>query len=138
MERSQAPLNWVLDTHALAWAYLDDPRLSAAASRVILRGRSTELLASDVTVTELARIIADGHLSIQGDPLSWLKAVASYVTVVPVSAEIAWMAATLPWDHRDPCDRHIAATALLHNAPLLTLDKTITRAAKSLGLRVIW
>lgn len=131
-------MTWVLDTHALAWAYLNDPRLSIAASRVVARARTDELLVSDVTLTELARLVADGHLAIHGDAQWWLKAVASYATMVPVSADIAWFAATLPWDHRDPCDRHIVATAIVHKAPLLTIDKTIARAAKSLGFSIIW
>lgn len=131
-------MSWVLDTHALAWAYLRDPRLSAAASGVVAKARSDELLASDVTLSELARFISDGHLAVLGDAQSWLRGVASHATIVPVSAEVAWRAATLPWEHRDPCDRHIIATALVQEAPLLTVDKRIARAAHSLGLRVIW
>jgi PIN domain nuclease of toxin-antitoxin system len=131
-------VSWVLDTHALLWAYLGDSRLSAAASRVIAQAQSDELLASDVTLSELARIVSDGHLAIGGDAQDWLKNVASHATILPVSAEIAWLAATMHWEHRDPCDRHIVATALVYRVPLITVDKTIARAAPSLGLSVIW
>ena len=44
----------------------------------------------------------------------------------------------LDWDHRDPCDRHIVATAAEHKLPLLTIDEEIHHLAGVRGLKVIW
>jgi PIN domain nuclease of toxin-antitoxin system len=34
---------------------------------------------------------------------------------------------TLPWTHKDPVDRFIVASALAHQATLITVDTTILR-----------
>jgi PIN domain nuclease of toxin-antitoxin system len=69
---------------------------------------------------------------------AYLKALAAHAAVVPVTPEIAWLAASLSWAHHDPCDRHIVATALSLNVPLLSADAVISKAASALGLTVVW
>ena len=128
----------VFDTHALIWAVTGDSRFSARAAAAVTKVTRSEALAADVSLTETSRLIATGRLPVSGNPLLWLRNFASHAQIIPVSAEIAWLAATLPWSHRDPGDRQIVATALLHAAPLLTADRGITRAAADLGLTVIW
>ena len=44
----------------------------------------------------------------------------------------------LDWTNRDPCDRHIVATAAEHKLPLLTIDEEIHHLAGVRGLKVIW
>jgi PIN domain nuclease of toxin-antitoxin system len=44
------------------------------------------------------------------------------VTVIDVTSEIGLVAATLPWDHRDPFDRIILATAYACRVPLISAD----------------
>ena len=64
--------------------------------------------------------------------------IAGMVVVLPVTAEIAVRAASLDWNHRDPCDRHIVATAAEHKLPLLTIDEKIHDLAGVRGLKVVW
>jgi PIN domain nuclease of toxin-antitoxin system len=47
------------------------------------------------------------------------------VIEVPVSARLAVAATDLAWEHRDPADRLIVATAVELALPLLTRDRTI-------------
>jgi len=47
---------------------------------------------------------------------------ASGVMVIPVSRNIALRATQLPEHHKDPIDRLVIATALEHNARLISLD----------------
>lgn len=42
--------------------------------------------------------------------------------VVPIDAEIAILSRTLPFEHEDPADRFIAATAFSRGVPLATSD----------------
>jgi len=128
----------VFDTHALIWAVTGDSRLSDRAAAAVATVARREALVADVSLTEAARLIALGRLAVQGNPLLWLRTLASRAQIVPVSPEIAWLAATLRWAHRDPSDRQIVATALLHAAPLVTADQGIARAASDLGLTVVW
>jgi|TARA_B100000959_G_scaffold273475_1_gene324063 PIN domain nuclease of toxin-antitoxin system len=44
------------------------------------------------------------------------------LTVLPISAEIAGLSQTDFSHHKDPADRLIAATAICHNAPLISSD----------------
>lgn len=49
-------------------------------------------------------------------------------TLIPLTIEIASMAASLPDPIRDPADRLIVATALLQGVPLVTKDDRIRRS----------
>ena len=42
--------------------------------------------------------------------------------MLPITAQIAVLAQSDMFSHGDPADRLIAATALLHRAPLITSD----------------
>jgi PIN domain nuclease of toxin-antitoxin system len=57
------------------------------------------------------------------------------LTLLPLSPRVAIAAVDLQWDHRDPADRLIVATALVYEATLATGDETI---AKSRLLRCLW
>ena len=56
------------------------------------------------------------------------------VEVLPVDVRIWIGNLELDWDHRDPADRTIVATAKLHNCPLVTSDAIILNFYS----RVIW
>jgi PIN domain nuclease of toxin-antitoxin system len=47
------------------------------------------------------------------------------LTIVPVDTAIWLQNLSLPWEHRDPADRTIVATAMLRGLPLLSKDRTI-------------
>ena len=57
------------------------------------------------------------------------------VRLLPLTPEIAVGAVRLLWDHRDPFDRVIVATAMIHRAPLVTKDDRIRRFQ---GVPTIW
>ena len=44
--------------------------------------------------------------------------------ILPVDGGISVRAGTLRWTHRDPFDRLIAATAIHHALPLVSIDKS--------------
>jgi len=63
------------------------------------------------------------------DIRAWIASAASdeRVRILPPTVEIATLAASLAWDHWDPFDRVIVATALTYRAPLVTKDDRIRR-----------
>jgi PIN domain nuclease of toxin-antitoxin system len=130
----------VLDTHAALWWAISDPRIGSAAARRMQGMTAADLAISDVTLSELARIIRDPRKDayIKVGRLAWLTAFTSGFTVVPVSASIADLAANYAFDHRDPCDRHILATSETVGLPLVTVDEVLTKAAQSINVRVLW
>ena len=50
----------------------------------------------------------------------------NYVTVLPITLDIAIAAPALSLPHGDQFDRIIAATAIVHRLPLITKDANIT------------
>ena len=57
------------------------------------------------------------------------------LTVLPITPEIASLSQENFLLHKDPADRLIAATAIHHDAPLITADKKLGKLKQ---LKVIW
>lgn len=131
-------MRYLLDSHVLDWAQRDTDRLSPKVLAILGDAKPGELAVSDVTLSELARHLALGKIASKFTPDEWLRAALTDIEVLPVTREIALRAAFLDWSHRDPCDRHIVATAAEHRLPLLTVDEKIHDLPGVRGLKVIW
>jgi len=130
----------ICDTHVLLfWA--DRPeRLSAPARSAIEQGlRDRALACADISLWEVAMLHARGRLNCDAGVAiaDYLRdiLVAMEMTVVPITPEIAALAQDGRFAHGDPADRLIAATALVHAAPLVSAD---TKLSSVPGLRCIW
>ncbi len=81
---------------------------------------------STVSIYETMVAIEKGRIATQVEPETlvrrWLK--AWDIARIPVSEEIAIKSRTLTFDHADPFDRLIAATAFHENMGLLTADQS--------------
>ncbi len=130
-------MKYLLDAHVLDWAQRDTNRLSAKVFAILSDAKPGELAVSDVTLSELARHLALGKIAPILTSDDWLRAALIGIEVLPVTCEIALRAAFPEWSHRDPCDRHIVATAAQHRLPLLTVDQKILSLAGVRGLKVI-
>jgi PIN domain nuclease of toxin-antitoxin system len=123
-----------VDTHAVIWAFLDDPRLGRRARERISEAPKTGLIVSDLVLLETAILHSKGRLP--DCPLAELLAkIADNFRVIPVSPEIARIAVELDLPHGDPFDRVIVATAKAYDAPLLTRDRAI---ADSGVVEILW
>lgn len=131
-------MRYVLDTHAAIWLVEDAPRLGARARAAVAKLGGEDLVISDVTLSEMARLMLTPKLRVGGDPLLLLEAFARRFQVQAVSPWIAWRASTYDWAHRDPADRHILATAEFLGLPLVTVDAAITPFAPSVGVNIVW
>jgi PIN domain nuclease of toxin-antitoxin system len=127
----------LLDTHVLVWAADDSDRLSRAAVSEIRRARRDGGLAiSAISLWELAFLLTKGKIQMYGTVESSLRLLVEGVTVIPITSEIAVLAAQFPDDYPgDPGDRLIGATARAEGIPLITRDEKIR---KSPLLRTIW
>ena len=130
---------FILDTHAALWAQLDVKRLGRNARTALAGLPPSALAVCDVTLTETARLLREGRIvPATAGPEAWLEAFGLCFTVLPVTTRVAWTAAACDWPHRDPCDRHILATALVHGLPLVTFDPVIAAFAPKVGVEIVW
>lgn len=92
---------------------------------------------SPVSVFEIVQKVRLGKWSEMGALVSTLvDAVAEQSAVwADVTPDIAHLAGMLDWPHRDPFDRLIAATALVHGWVLVSADTAFDTLT---GLRRIW
>jgi PIN domain nuclease of toxin-antitoxin system len=118
-------LKYLLDTHAFLWAAVDEDRLGSKAARAIITTPYEQLAISDVTLQEIGLLLHSDKISFKGSPATVLGALLQYVSVLPITLEIALAAPALALPHGDQFDRIITATAKLHNIPLITKDANI-------------
>ena len=127
----------ILDTHALVWALTASKKLSRSAELAIRKSRRQDGVAiSGITLWELASLVARGRIQSYGTVERSIEQLVEGVTVLPITPEIAALAAQFPDSYsRDPADRLIGATALAHGLALVTRDENIR---KSPFLKTIW
>jgi len=115
----------VLDTHCWIWFQSGDSRLTPSiASRI---GRDSIL--SVATIWETLLLVEKGRIRTGLPPeqtvRKWLA--ESPMRVIPIDTEIAILSRTLPFEHEDPADRYIAATAIANGSALATLDSRLLK-----------
>ncbi len=117
----------ICDTHVLLfWAH-EPERLSSPARQALELGRSKQNLAiADITLWELALLHERGRLVLPADVSAdvYLKQllIALALEVLPITPEIALLSRSSLFQHGDPADRLIGATALQLRAKLITAD----------------
>ncbi len=117
----------VLDTHALLWWTLAPEKLSSSAAEVCERMERDGGFASSISMWELGVKIRNGKLDLGFPFEEFVGRVeeGGVVELLPVDTSIWVRTATLDWEHRDPADRVIVATALQLRLPILTKDETM-------------
>jgi PIN domain nuclease of toxin-antitoxin system len=114
----------VIDTHVMVWWTMDTPRqLSTAARRSLINADVVAF--SAVSLWEVGVLARRGRIDLKIH--DWLPKVTGVysLVVLPVTLDVAVRAAEFHEVLRDPIDCLIAATALAHNAPLITKDDRI-------------
>ena len=115
----------VLDTSALVFWTLDRGKLSGRAAKAI--SEAERVAVSSISIWEIGVKVKKGKLWM---PLS-LEEFADRLRrierldLLPVDVDTWVKNIALDWDHRDPADRTIVATAVLLGCPLVTSDSTI-------------
>lgn len=118
----------ILDTHIWIWWVKQDRQLSPAIARR-LEETQAGLAISSISIYEAVLQIRRGRLEIDLPLQKWLHAatVETGVEILALNAEIAAKAAALPLHHGDPLDRMIIATALHHDAEIVSADSQFPR-----------
>jgi PIN domain nuclease of toxin-antitoxin system len=127
----------LLDTHAVLWSLGDSARLSAKARNAIREVRQTgSIHIASITLLEVARLAAADRIATTATLDVLLSSIETEFTILPITAAIAAATTRLPAIYpRDPADRIIGATALVHGATLITADQ---RIRKTRSIRTLW
>jgi PIN domain nuclease of toxin-antitoxin system len=115
----------LIDTHVWIWIHSQPERLSKKAIETLQN--EDRLAMSTVSIYETIVAVEKGRLASQFEPETlirrWLS--AWDISRIPVSEEIAIHGRTLKFEHADPFDRLIGATAFCEKLPILTSDRNL-------------
>jgi len=119
----------LLDTHAALWFTTDDPHLGPVSRSFLVEALADERLAiSAISFWEISLLITKGRLRTSETPTQIRGAMfEAGIAEVPLTGDICLLAVALPGLHSDPADRFIAATAVAHDAMLMTVDGSLLR-----------
>lgn len=112
----------ILDTHALYW-WVNQTQGKLGQQQIDAIETSDSLAVSAMTCWEMAWLVKHERIDLKLPIADWLNQVEENgVAIVSVSRAIAERAASLPEHHKDPTDRIIIATAIEHQAQLVSVD----------------
>ena len=112
----------LLDTHAWAWSLTGSVRLSQRAKTAIIGASAIHV--SPVSFFEIGQKVRLGKWPEMAPFVGELRNLLARQggRAAPCTSEICLAAATMAWDHRDPFDRIIAATAAACSLSLISVD----------------
>lgn len=117
----------VLDTHVLVWADNDERRLGRKARSLIERQwKLGQVGVCAMSFWEVALLASRGRLALPLAAAEWRgELLAAGVVELPVDGNVGIRAVGLAGLPDDPVDRLIVATALQHDAALVTADERL-------------
>lgn len=118
----------VIDTHVAVWMTTGTPfgkRSMAIVKRALADG---ELAVSAITFWEIAILLARRRLrALKSATEQRAKVLNAGIRELPLSGELCILAGEIESLLADPADRLIAATAIAHDATLVTADERLLR-----------
>jgi len=125
----------LLDTHALYWYIEGDSRLSTAACTLI-RDASNEVLISPASYWEIAIKISLGKWQLNRPYADFIDiGLKQYgFLILPILPGHTARLVEMPFHHKDPFDRLLAAQALAEGIPIASVDS----AFDDYGVTRLW
>jgi PIN domain nuclease of toxin-antitoxin system len=113
----------LLDTHIWLW-WLNGTSGKLPAKLVKCIEYEEEVCVSAISCFEMEWLFRHGRIEMDISLDNWFSSsfLEAGITCLPITADIARLAASLPEHHKDPQDRLIIATAVTHTAHLISAD----------------
>lgn len=112
----------ILDTHVWLWWVNQDSQLKATWLECI--EEADQVGVSAISLFEVSWLERHKRIKLPCSRLEWFEKAltGSHIQLIPITSEVAGKAVDLTEHHSDPQDRIIIATALVHDALLLSAD----------------
>lgn len=128
----------LIDTQILVWELNGSAEISSQA-RQLIENDQHELFISIASLWEISIKSALGKLRIRGEYANLLAELAKYrLTILPISFAHTVIQYELPFHHRDPFDRIIAAQAISEGLDLVSSDSIFDAYFAGAGVRRIF
>ena len=113
----------LLDTHIWIWSLIETARLTDGV-RAVLESEDSELWLSPISTWETLLLVEHGRISVEGEPQALVSRMlkAGPFREAPLTHEVAQESRRLVFEHSDPADRFLAATAVVYDLTLVTAD----------------
>ena len=125
----------LVDSHAVIWS-VDRPEQISPFAMTAMSDPDNELLVSMATLWEISIKFGLGRLPLSLPYRQWIdKAIADLgLSLLPITLDHFERQALLPWHHRDPFDRLLAAQALIEDIGIVSSDSVLD----AYGVTRIW
>ena len=129
----------ILDTCAFIWDALNHKKLTIKARKRLEKADQQQQLAvCDISLWEVVMLIKKGRFTVDttASHFNQLALQARSIDVLPITPEIAELSVSFDSTiSNDPADRMIAASAIIHDAEIVTADHNLW---ESLLLKTVW
>ncbi len=118
----------LVDTHILLWSQLEPARLSPAVAAA-LDDSNNEVWISPLTIWEISTLLEKRRLRLHMGLEPWVASLAGRrrLREAFLTTAIVLAATQMRFQHRDPVDRFLAATAKVEGLTLVTADAQLLR-----------
>ncbi len=122
-------LRLLLDTHIILWSVAEPERLPLKFAKE-LESESNELWFSPISVWEMLLLAEKGNISVGPDRVKSVREIIRMIPLkeAPINQEVAIQSRIVKLPHQDPADRFLAATALVYELTLVSVDTRIISA----------
>ena len=118
-------MSYILDTHTAIWVLEEKSKLSDKA-KMIIDDTCIPLFVSIISAWEIAIKVNMGKLEFVGGCKKFLEEMrVNGVEIVGIKDEYLELLENLTFNHKDPFDRLLIATALAEELTIITIDENI-------------
>jgi PIN domain nuclease of toxin-antitoxin system len=121
-------MKYLLDTHIWIWSFTQASQLTGRVAKV-LADPQNELWLSPVSVWELTILCRKGRLQVHPDIETWVKKsmLDLQLAEAPLTIDVALAIPSIGFQHADPADHFLAASAKVFDLTLITADEHLLK-----------